>query len=330
MILITGASGLLGGHLLIELFKRGHKIRILCRKQSKFDELKKICLFYNISFDKLMAQTEKVYGDLLDTASLNRSLVGVDEVFHCAAIVSFSGSSAELLRKTNVQGTANLVNACLQNEVKKLAYSSSIGALGQSVERKPIDENTPWNPVNNSSVYSNSKYYAEQEVWRGIREGLNAVIVNPGVILGFGDFEKGSLQFFSQVKRGMPFYTDSTTGYVDVRDVCRTMILLMERDIFGERFVLVSDNLSNRDLFSLIAKAMNKQKPFIRAGKVLLSIAYYIGILMSKFTGKPPLLTKEIIRSALKKETYSSEKIKNKIGFKFIEMEDCIKDAVKG
>lgn len=329
MILITGASGLLGGHLLIELFKREDKIRILCRKQSKFDELKKICLFYNISFDELMAQTEKVYGDLLDIASLNRALAGIDEVFHCAAIVSFSGSSAGLLRKTNVQGTANLVDACLQNGVKKLAYSSSIGALGQSADKKPIDENTPWNSINSSSVYSNSKYYAEQEVWRGIRKGLNAVIVNPGVILGPGDFEKGSLQFFSQVKKGMPFYTDSITGYVDVRDVCRAMTLLMEQNIFGERFVLVSDNLSNRDLFSLIAKAMNKQKPFIRAGKALLNTAYYTDILVSKLTGKPPLLTKEIIRSALKQETYNSEKIKNKIGFKFIEMEDCIKDAVK-
>lgn len=329
MILITGASGLLGGHLLVHLLKLKKQVRALRRAQSSFDELHEIASFYHESFEVLYQKVEWVEGDLLNPESLDAALVGVDAVYHCAAVVSFNSASAHIIRETNVRGTANLVDACLCGGIKKFVYSSSIGALGQSVNGALVNEETPWYPDNTASVYSNSKYYAEQEVWRGIEAGLQASIVNPGVIFGAGNRTKGCFQFISVVDRNLPFYTPSSTGYVDVRDVCKVMMLLMDKPIVGQRFILVSDSLSNKDLFSMIAVAMQKRKPFLCAGKMLLTLAYYTGNLLKTLGYRSLPLTKEIIRSALKKDIYSSEKVKEWLEVDFIPMERTIPELVQ-
>lgn len=329
MILVTGASGFLGGHLLVHLLKKESRIRALIRTQSRFDELQKIASFYGESFETLYQRVEWVAGDLLNPESLDAALTGVEAVYHCAAVVSFNSASAGIIEQTNVRGTANLVDACLRAGIKKFAYSSSIGALGQSVHGEPVDEETPWCTDNTSSVYSNSKYYAEQEVWRGIKAGLQASIVNPGVIFGAGDITKGCFQFLSVVDRNVPFYTPSSTGYVDVRDVCKIMILLMDKQIVGQRFILVSDSLANKDLFSMIAVAMKKPRPFLCAGKTLLTLAYHLGNVLKRTGYRSLPLTKEIIRSAVKKDVYSNKKIKEWLGIEFIPMEKTIPELVQ-
>ena len=329
MVLVTGGSGLVGGHLLIHLIKKNKRIRALRRNNSSFNELKTICAFYKMDFEQVMSSIEWVVGDLLDEQSLYKAMENVSTVYHCAAVVSFGGYSADQLKEINIRGTHNLTQAALRHHITSFAFISSIGALGQSQHGSTITEETPWNPQNTSSIYSNSKYAAEQEVWEASRQGLPVVIVNPGIILGAGDFSKGSLQLFSQVKKGMPFYTKQKSGYVDVRDVCKAVITLVEQQIYNERFILVSENLSNKDLFTLTAHAMGKRAPFISIGRRGLMWASKIDRFISRLAKKQPLLTPEIIASALKQENYSSAKIQQVIGFNFTPMKACIYSAIK-
>lgn len=318
MVFITGSTGLVGGHLLIHLLKRGEKVRALKRSTSNLDELRIICDHYREDFKKVVSHTEWVEGDLLDKESLERAMEGVDVVYHCAAIVSFGTYSSDMLKRINVEGTRNIAALALKQKVSCFAFVSSIGALGQAKEGETITEETPWDPENTSSVYSNSKYASEQEVWKASEGGLNVVIVNPGIILGPDDFTKGSLKFFSVVKKGMPFYLPQQSGYVDVRDVCAALLLLTDRCIYNQRFILVSENLTNKQLFTLIARAVGKPAPFIPVGKRLLQLACHLDAILSRITGKSPLVTPEIVRSGTKKEIYSSEKFIRTTGFTFM------------
>lgn len=328
MIFVTGGSGLVGGHLLIHLLKQNKTIRVLRRSNSNFNELRLICSSYQADFKEVMSRIDWVIGDLMDEQSLDAALKGVTTIYHCAAIVSFGNSSPETLKEINIKGTRNLIKAAIRQQISCFAFVSSIGALGQSKTNEPITEETPWNSNNTSSIYSNSKYAAEQEVWKLSAEGIPVVIVNPGIILGVGDFSKGSLQLFSQVKKGMPFYTCQKSGYVDVRDVCQVLIELVQLKVYNQRFILVSENLDNRQLFTLIAHALGKRAPFISIGKRGLTFAAKIDRLISRITGKAPLLTPEIISSALKQESYSSEKIHKAIGFTFTSMKESINFAI--
>ncbi|NDV65700.1 NAD-dependent epimerase/dehydratase family protein [Bacteroides sp. 224] len=328
MVFVTGGSGLVGGHLLIQLVKQNEQIRALKRANSQFKELRIICEYYQMEFDKVMAQIEWIEGDLLNPESLNNTLAGIHTVYHCAAIVSFGESSPNTLLQTNITGTQNLLEASLKNSISCFAFVSSIGALGQSQNGETVTEETPWNLHNTSSVYSNSKYAAEQEVWKASGMGLPVVIVNPGIILGAGDASKGSLLLYSKFKNGIPFYTPQRTGYVDVRDVCRALIMLVHQKVYNQRFILVSENLSNRELFTFIAKAVGKRPPFISVGKKGLLFAKGIERMITFISGRKPLLTSEIITSAVKQESYSSEKIREAYGFTFTNMEETISSSI--
>lgn len=328
MVLVTGGSGLVGGHLLIHLLKQNKTIRALKRETSTFKEFQLICAYYQMDFEWVISQIEWVVGDLLDESSLDKALTDITTVYHCAAVVSFGSCSPEVLTQTNIKGTRHLIQAAIKHHVSCFAFVSSIGALGQSVNDMIVTEETPYNSNNTASIYSNSKYLAEQEVWKAPTEGLPVVIVNPGIILGAGDFTKGSLQFFSQVKKGMLFYTKQISGYVDVRDVCRALTTLVEKKVYNQRFILVSENLSNQALFTLIARSLHKKPPYILIGRKGLWIAEKIGKVFARITGKAPILTPEIISSATKQERYSADKIKKEIDFMFIPMKDTVDSAV--
>jgi len=328
MVFVTGGSGLMGGHLLIHLLKQDEQIRALKRKNSNFNEFKLICAYYQIDFKQVMSRIEWIDGDLLEESSLDNALQGITIVYHCAAVVSFGNSSPEILKRINIEGTKNLIKSAIKHHVSCFAFVSSIGALGQSESGETITEDTPWNSDNTSSVYSNSKYAAEQEVWKLSTEGIPVVIVNPGIILGAGDFSKGSLQLFSQIKKGMPFYTSQKSGYVDVRDVCQILIALVQQKIYNQRFILVSENLSNQQLFTYIAHAWGKRAPYIHIKKTGLSVAAKIEKFISDITGKSPLLTPEIVLSATKQESYSSEKLHQKMDYTFIPIKESVHSAI--
>jgi len=327
LILITGSTGLVGGHLLVKLYQGNFKIRALVRSSSKYEQLKLISEYYNVNFEDLKSNIEWVIGDTLDFVGLRELMQGVSEVYHCAAMVSFNEQNRNELLKTNVQGTSNIVDAALENDIKKFCFISSIAALGSEHDNKLINEKSYRDPQKKVSAYNESKYLSELEVWRGISEGLNAVILNPGVVLGPGIPDKGSMLFFKVGSKGMPFYTNATTGYIDVRDIASIAYELMSKNIFGKRFILVSENLDNKTLFDSIAKEFGKRGPIIKANKFLLNTGAFISSIYGLITRNTPQLTKDTIRSAQHPQYFSSKSIIETLSYRFIPINKTVKDT---
>lgn len=329
MIFITGCTGLLGSHLVAEIVK-GQKsedksqIKLLCRENSDLSLLKNVLSRYD--FDEIPNNIEFVYGDVLDYDVLEEAMRDVDEVYHCAAVVSFDASDKNSLMRVNVEGTRNMVNAALQCGVKKFCHVSSIAALGRALEGETIDEESPWTHSKNNSVYSNSKHEGEMEVWRGIAEGLNATIVNPSLILGAGKWDSSSCELFNTIAKGFPFYTTGINGFVDVKDVVRAMIMLMENNKFGQRYCLNGTLISYQNLFKLMADNFKVKAPYIKVGKFLSEIAWRVFWLIGKIKGKKPLITKETARTATRRYSYSSAKIIKELNFTFTPIEESVRE----
>ncbi len=326
MIFVTGGTGLVGSHLLVRLSNQGRQITALKRSTSDFHSVKKIFDLYSDHPKERFEAIQWVEGDLNDVIFLEETLKGIDEVYHCAAIVSFHPSLKRELYQVNIVGTANLVNAALTAGVKKYCHVSSVGALGSAEPPAMIDEQTIWKNTGRNSVYGISKYGAEREVWRGIAEGLNAVIVNPSVILGPGNWKTGSSELFSLVWRGLKFYTRGTKGFVDVRDVAETMILLMDTNRFGERYLISSENLNFKQLFGMIALAIQRNPPTIEAKPWIGAIAWRLMTIKGLLTGTKPAITRETVRTANSQSLYSSDKIIRELGFTFIPVEKSIQE----
>lgn len=327
IVFITGSTGFVGGHLLIYLHQSARKIRALIRPSSSFEELHLICDYYKQSFQELYDAVEWVYGDTRDYVGLNEMLKGIQEVFHCAGVISFNSKNREELLQTNIQGTSNMVDAAIECSVNRFCFISSISTLGNIKNGDFICEETPRTNDEIRSLYSESKFRSELEVWRANSEGLNTVILNPGVILGPGNTHKGSLLIFQTGRKGMPFFTKATTGYVDVRDVCRAGIELMEKEIFGKRFILVSENIDNKDLFSMIASEFKVRAPYCHAGKKLLEMSAWTSEFFGNLTGLTPQFTKETARTVQNPQRYSNQLVKNVLNFQFIPLRQTIQDT---
>ncbi len=324
MILVTGGTGLVGSHLLFSLVSKGEKVRALKRKNSNTERVRTIFSKFSNNYNALFEQIEWVDGDITDQFSLIDALKDITDVYHCSAMVSFRKSDKQLLHETNVIGTRNLVDACLNAKIRKLCMVSSIGALGTPEQDDTVvTENTPWSPESKHSNYSLSKFHSELEVWRGIAEGLNAVIINPSIILGAGFWDKGSSLLFKSVANGLKYYTKGVTGYVDVRDVVRVAIALMQSDISGERFIVNAENCSYQTIFSTIAKHINKKAPYKYATPQMTNIAWRLASLQ-RLWGQTPMLTKETARASHSIHHYDNTKIKNTIGINFTPVEVSI------
>ncbi len=327
MILVTGGTGLVGAHLLLELAREKQHIKALKRSSSKLDYVKMVFDHYEKNSDELYKKIEWVEGDILDVLSLEKAMHDVEYIYHSAAIVSFHKDDRQSMMKANVEGTANVVNIALQEGVKKLCFVSSIAALGRDENNGVIDENSPWVHSKNNSVYSISKYSAEKEVWRGMEEGLDAVIVNPSIIFGLASPAKGSTKIFSTVWDGLKFYTSGVNGFVDVKDVARIMILLMESDIKSQRFVVNADNVKYRDIFWQIADIYSKPRPKILVNRLMGGIAWRLLKILSLFTGKSPLVTKETVRTGQNEYRYSNDKVRAALDYDFIDIQKTIEDT---
>jgi len=330
MILVTGGTGLVGSYLLLELTRKGHKVRALLRPGRKLYEASK--LFNCLASGKeqhLVDQVVWVEGDVLDPFALQQAMQGVDYVYHCAAMISFNPRDLKEMLRVNDEGTANVVNACLENGIKKLCHVSSIASLGQPEKGEIIDENARWKTSRINSGYAVSKYSGEREVWRGIEEGLEAVIVNPSVIIGAGCHSRATNQLFHHINTLLPFYTSGINGYVDVRDVVQAMILLMDSTISGERFVLNSENLSLKEFFIKVADIHGKPHPHIALNSTILNLVARMDEMRSFITGTRPLLTRENVRAALSKSSYSSGKFQSTFNYSFIPIIDSIREAFR-
>ena len=294
MILVTGGSGLVGSHLIPYLLQKGSKVRALYRQNhpSIFDN-----------------NLEWVQGDILDILDVEGALEGVTHVYHCAAIVSFDPKDKKQLFQTNIEGTANIVNACIDAGIEKLVHVSSVAALGRFGENKLIDETMNWDEKAGGSVYAKTKHLAEMEVWRGVGEGLNAVIVNPTIILGLSDWDRGSASIFKSAYNEFPWYTNGVTGFVDVVDVVKAMIALMDSPILGERFILNGDNVGYKEIFTQIAKEFDKKPPQKEVTKTIAAIVWRIEAIKELFTKRKPLLTKETAHTAQTKVYFDNTKL---------------------
>ena len=324
MILVTGGTGLVGAHLLYKLSLTENKIRATYRNQSKIDKTKHVFSYFSDDIDSLFNKIEWIEADILDIPKLTDAFIGITKVYHCAALVSFDPNDYYKLRKTNIEGTANVVNLCLANNVEKLCYVSSIATLGKNEDNTAITEDTFWNPEDDNSVYAITKYGAEIEVWRATQEGLNAVIVNPGIILGGGFWKMGSGSLFRKVYKGMKYYTTGSLGYVDVNDVVRGMMQLMDSKIVNQRYLMVSENWSFKDFAYKVAENLNVNPPKKEAKPWLLQIAWRLDWLKYFFKRKYRKLTKQMASRVLSNPIYKSDKIKNDLQFKFKPVEKSI------
>ncbi len=328
MILITGATGLVGSHLAIHLLENEENIRCIYRSKDAIFKTKSI--FELHKKDKLFDKIEWIQADINDIPALEIAFENIEYVYHCAALVSFDPKDEEKLRKINIEGTANIVNFCLAKNIKKLCYVSSIAAFGDLLEHeKIITEETEWNPEKPHSDYAISKYGAEIEVFRAHQEGLNVVIVNPGVILGAGFFESGSGEIFIKVKKGLNFYTSGTTGFVAVYDVVKIMFQLMKSDINGERFALVSGNCTYKYLLDTIADSLNVKKPNRKICKILTNIAWRIDWILSNVFFQKRNLSKDLADSLNSTDLYSNQKIKKALNFEFEKVAISIEEISK-
>ena len=328
MIFVTGGTGLVGAHLLYELTLAGHNVKALKRKTSNLQQVVKTFSYYTQNPDELFARIEWVDGDILDYFAIENLLKGVTEIYHCAAIVSFDPKERKKMISNNVEGTANLVNAAIENGVKKFCHVSSVAALGQVENGAMITEETNWVPSKKVSGYSESKFFSEAEIWRGMEEGLDAVIVNPSIILGPANWDTGSAKMFKTVWDGMKFFTRGITGFIDVKDVVRAMILLMDDANFStaknNRFLLSAENISYGNVFFQIADALGKPRPKYFASDALLGLVWRSAKIAGMITGKSPLITRETAANASRVRNFDGSKITRIFGFQYLPVADSI------
>ncbi len=314
MILVTGGTGLLGQHLL-EKLSATQKIRAIFRTA--------LPTFYaSLNHGNI----EWVEADITDIISLEKAFEGITQVYHCAAIVSYDPRMKERMMQTNIEGTANVVNLCLDHQLKKLCYVSSIATLGEGVIGELISEKNDWEEGHTNSNYAVSKQGAEMEVWRGVAEGLQAVIINPGIILGEGDDAKSSTHLFKIIRNEFPYYTQGGTCWVDVKDVVKAMIRLMESPIENERFIISQGNYSFREVFTMMAKAMNKKPPHRLASPFMTEIVWRLAYVKSMITGRVATISKETARSARQTRRFNGAKLLNALpDFTYTDMQETIR-----
>lgn len=318
MILLTGATGLLGQYLIDELLSHGHELRVLVRNAELRD----------LSWRDLV---EVVDGDLLDVVVLEEALRGIQTVIHSAAVVSFDRRDRDRLMQINVEGTANIVNACLESGVERLIHVSSVAAIGKPKEGEVATEKTPWQPGQTVSAYALSKRKAELEVYRGIAEGLTAEIINPGLMIGpKGDWSQSSLRLFTTAAKGLRFYQKGTTALVGAQDVARFVHLLLARPAqTGERYLLVADTWEGKHMLTEFARSVGQRPPSIGIPGWLSISAAWVVELFANLLGRRPPLSVEAVRSGLAHDIYDGRKA-TEIGFAYTPMEEVVKDTAKG
>lgn len=315
MILVTGGTGLVGSHLIYQLTLENNAIRATHRADSDIERVKLLFKFYSKDFNELFKKIEWIEADLNNLSQLQDAFKDISFVYHCAAYISFDPSRYETLRRVNIRGTANIVNLCINNKIKKLCHVSSVATLGYNI--KEIDENNYWDGNKHKSAYAISKYGAEMEVWRGVQEGVKSVIINPGVIIGPGFSKSAFGTIIKMVTNKKRFHTCGKTGYVDVRDIANIMIRLMNSKIENERYILVNKNLSYKKVIDMVSSNLGMKNKSTFVSKSKLKIALVFDLVSSKFFNKERKLSKALYKTLTRNFNYSSKKIKKNLNFEF-------------
>jgi dihydroflavonol-4-reductase len=316
MILITGATGFLGAELARQLTNLGHKVRALKRESSVIPAI--------LEKEPLI---EWFVVDINEFSTLDDAFEGVTQVYHCAALVSFKPKDKFNMIHVNIEGTSNIVNLCVEHGAR-LVHVSSVAALGDAKkDAREITEDDYWEYNAHVHAYAISKYEGEMEVWRSIAEGLDAVIVNPSVIIGASSGFQGSGAIFKLIKKGLSYYTRGATGFVDVEDVAKSMIALMNGSFSAERYTITAENVHYQQFFQKIAEGFGVDPPKKEAKAWMMGLAWRAAGIMSAFTGKPASLTRDAAKSSLNESFYSNEKIKNAIGIQFKPLDQSITEV---
>lgn len=323
MVLVTGGTGLVGSHLLLQLVKDNTPVRAVYRSTEKMDQVKKTFSYYTEDAELLFNSINWIRGDILDIPSLEKAFVDITHVYHCAALISFDPSDFELLERVNREGTANIVNMSIANNIRKVCYVSSISTIGRAGNKKEANEETDWNGQH-ASPYAITKHLAEMEVWRGAQEGLKVVMVNPGVILGPGYWKKGSGTFFRTAAKGYNYYPPGGSGFVAITDVVKIMVQLMHSSIHGERFITVAENLSYREILKRITRSMNKKPPKKQLKIWQLKVGKSVDWLRNVFTGKRRTITTSTIYGLQHPNKFNNEKVKQALPFEFESIDHVI------
>lgn len=333
MIFVTGGTGLVGSHLLVELAQKHDQITAIYRDPVKISTVEKLFHYYlgsaaAIYFKKINWE----FCNVLDVPRLGELLPGHKTVYHCAAIVSFKRRDFSKMMKINREGTANMVNLSLDLGIEHFCYVSSTAAVGDKdiSPNELVDEDGKWILTEETSGYAISKYSAEKEVWRGIEEGLKAVIVNPSVVIGAGDWKESSMVIFKTIANGLSFYSPGANAFVDARDVAKIMISLVQKGITGERFLCIGENASFLTLFTLIANRLNKKPPKYKVNYFLMSVVWRISVFWSAITFSSPTVTKSSALSAFNDKKFSNKKLVNELNYSFYTLKDSVDNAVKG
>ncbi|HRO74927.1 MAG TPA: NAD-dependent epimerase/dehydratase family protein [Crocinitomicaceae bacterium] len=332
MILVTGGTGLLGSHLLYYLASGGNNVRATYRNPTKIEQVKRLFSFYSKEqADVYFEQIEWVQADVLDIPALEQAFQDVTIVYHLAAIVSYNRKDFSNMMKTNREGTANMVNLALDFGVEKFCFISSTSAVSINYEdrKAPLIEANKWVQTTNTSGYAISKYSSEKEVWRGIEEGLNAVIINPSIILGAGNWGESSLKIVQLAAKGFPFYSAGANAVVDVRDVVECMLLCVKNNVSPDRYLCTGTMISFHDLMNQLADELGTKRPKWKTNKLLSNLALFGDFIKGIFSGKRTL-TRESIETAMSTTTYDSSKLKRVLNFEFRPLEDTIKFTAKG
>lgn len=319
----------MGSHLLYHLLQENDTVRAIHQNSSDLNAVKRVFNYYTSDFDDLFQRIRWVEASLDNIPSLESAFEEVTQVYHCAALVSFDSRDYQKMRRINIEGTTHIANLCISKKVEKLCFVSSVAAIENSNGGSLTDEVDNWTSTTDKSGYAITKYGAEMEVWRASQEGVPVVIVNPGVIIGSGFWQKGSGRMFSNVKKGLKFYTEGLTGFVGVKDVVKAMLLLMNSNIQEERFILVSENLSFKEVLFLIAKSLAVKPPKIKINRFFMGILWRLEVFRSRVTYSKPLMTRRSAKSAMSVHPYTSGKIINALNFEFEPLETCIENVSK-
>ncbi|MEY8759544.1 NAD-dependent epimerase/dehydratase family protein [Chryseobacterium tongliaoense] len=322
MVFVTGATGILGRIIVLELLKRGKNVRAAKRPTSNLNEVKHSYAFYTENPGDFFNKIQWVDTDFDDINSLQDALKGVDEVYHCAAKVSFHPKDEKEMYHTNIKGTENLLFACEGSEVKKFLHVSSVAVLDGFNEKGELDEDSEFNPKLEHPAYAISKHLSEMEVWRASAEGLNTIILNPGIIIGSGNWNQSSGELFHTFEDNS-FTFSGGSSYVDVRDVAGIAVELMEKNIFGERFILVSENKKYAEVGHQIREKLGLKDAKILT-KTQLNAGRWANILFGWLIPKLKIVTRSNIESITSFNTISNQKIKEKLGYQFIPVQESI------
>jgi len=317
MILVTGGTGLVGSHLLVRLVQENEPVKATYRTLESIEKTKKVFSYYTNTTKDLFTNIEWLQADITDVPSMMPAFKGVKKVYHCAAVISFDPADYRTMRKVNIHGTAIIANLAIDAKVEKLCFVSSIATIGDDPKKEFANEENDWGGNQKNNGYAITKYGAETEVWRASQEGVDVVIVNPGVILGSGFWDSGSGKMFTQIYKGFQFYSEGVTGFIGVKDVVGCMVQLMQSNCKNERFILVSENKSFKEVLFSIAEAFGKKNPIRCVQPWQASLLWRWEWLVSKITSRKIRMSKYTAKTLFRKTYYSSEKCKKQLKVTF-------------